>query len=1451
MADIVDPTPVAPTMRSNGEAYLPVYSPKDAALSSLRAIVTPTLPGRQQDTASPSEGFLSDVGAAFSATFARENWIAGAINAGLENDPTAGENNFNPYTWLKGNMDAATLRQMEPHISAGLFEDAQNGKDVQRIAASLSREERLRKDADRSTIGSLTGGVAALALDPLSYVGAGWALRGASGASRVSRLALQGGLSGAAQEGILHGIQDLRDLHESMFAVGFGAIGAGGLGALIEAAGKAAPAAARGLTNVADALDRAALAGGRESAPSVVDAILRDAGAATTHNAPFDVGAVAPVKANGGGIGGAIQSGADAVLGRFSPISQMLGATANGARNIALRLAEIGPTMLTDRAGNLVAAPTSANVLRDLHLARWLEEPIAAAKSDLLALNRSLAGTGVKKISPADYYDVMARSLDGRLEHEVGEAFRNKMIAAYGDDGARQMFDAAKGSAQRIHDVNTNQIEPELIKNGYLRDNVRLEQAEEKLATMRAARDAEVEKLREQLAMANATSRRGTEAAPEAAAAYEKLKAQLAERQEAWRQDIEPWQAARDEQIAKPEPMGKDYGYAQLYDRSGLAMNENAFREMLLLKFATVPYEGWLREVHGLSPDQFAKLATENPARHQEITLAWTGDEHLVNIERAEARLAAAQQRFDLAKADVHRVSYYAGAADKNLAGSTRALAAAERARRVALRDLKRAEKEAADLQVRAFKDAAEAARTNTLSRQMAEVLDRPDVGEKELADAIAKGARVAPVRNRAMQDPVTTALENASPGTLSNAGDVARAERSAATTADKAAVDPLVAPPAPEGVVTNRVSKLEGKIAEMERKMASLDTEIGNISARVSEIDEALDAFGKAHAARKSARGAINDSLAQANKARNLSAKNIAQLKKQLTTAKGQSGLSSTVDGIIDSLLKDGHIPRSGDDPLNAARATTETGRVKQRQINYTPEEREQLTSMGVLRQDLPGILDTSTKSLAGHLSIREALGIGSAGGRYQSWADVVDAVEAEYRQMRADAVGKDKVRVETERQMAMRNIALFRDRLTGADLTGVANKDTVFYWGTSKAKQLALVNYLPGFGIASLTDFAGAVLNHRLGGLMRAAIQNWSGALNGASKAQLAALVQAAELTSHSTRDFSAMRGEELSQTMGIGVRGSMRHTVTASIDEVAGRVQNAAAWVSFLPQMSHFIRTTVAIDAMNGLGDRVGRFVSLNARDKGHLMTLGLDAEKAGRLDRFLSQHGTRNEGGLFEPNVDLWGTSAEAKAAARDLDIAMMREVSFSTPTHGVGDVPRFLSTHLGSMLMQFQSFAFTAYTRLIAPMIQKAAYTHDVRMIGVLVTMLGMGSVTVAARDMLVGKNPLERWAPDKIGQTMYDVVDRGGFLGWMAPYSSALLRFAGMQGSSVAYRQNDKLLVNLLGAQVAQVNNVGRALGSAKGYLSGEVPGDKAAKDAARISPFGMYARLFTHLLSD
>lgn len=1426
--------------------YVPAPTANEqAAAATIAPFQTPQRPL----SAYEAPGRMTDIAEAANASYQLENWIASMRNAGTIQDNETSPVGWNPYTHIRENWDEQTQKRLEPYIRRGDFEIAATPADADRMRDAITAEQTLRDTAAKSGLGTVAGQLAAMATDPLSYAGVGWALRGEGIATSAFRWALQAGVTTGASEAILQDTQAMRDLHESALNIGGATLFGGGVGALIGRFRSAAPTIANGLGRVTSAMDAAAARG-----DGVIDRMLSDAAgesvgaAAVPPGTVVDLSAEAPVKLGG-------LNWFDKTAAQLSPMYRALANTSDAARNMLLRLTETSGTILGDREGNLVATPMTAEAVRNRYMAEWLNQWREGTEHDMVSLSRRLSDAGASRLDRNDFInELVMRNLDGRDMTDAAA----RAATRYGS-AADDVLQTAKSIADHMHEINATKVEPVLIERGVLRDNARLDTAETKLAAMREQRDAEMAKLQESLAIAKSTAERakrtGAEAratqnqsmASEAAGAVTELQGQIAERRAHWQTQIEPWNQVRNEQMSRPEPLGKDFGYAQLYDKTHTLLNADTLKSMLLEKFAGKPYEGWLREVHGLNNEKLAALATDDPARYRAIHDEWGADKYYTDVSIANTRLDAAQERLRQSEADLRQVSHYQGTAEDNLGRSADAAAKTE-AQRVSIeRGLKQAQSEADRQTLRAFKDAADGARRRTMDRATMDVAARPDVGEKELLDAIAKGRKAAEVRSKALQDPITAALERSAPGTVDNAGDVAKAARPADAAAQRATENPLTAPTTKEPPVSAAVARLEGKVREIEARIAAADRDVADHTQRLQEIGLTAAKHDDALVARKAAKKTLDDALKLANQTHATSARNVNELQRALHGATKAPVLDKTVDDLVAMLSQDGHLPRGS---VANDLKLTETGRMKERTIQWTADEREKLMQMGVLRGDLMGILDSQYRSLAGHLGIREALGIGDTTG-YKSFEDAVGVVRADYAQrISAAATDKAKVALAKEQDQAMKDIALQKDRLTGGDLSGIRDKDSLWYWGSNKMRQMALASFAPGFGLSSLTDLTGLMMNHKFGGVSQVAMNGMSKTLSQSSKQMLGAIYHATEMGLHDLSRMHVMKFEEAADTIGVGVKGTTKRSVTAGIDHVANATVRAASAVSFLPQLTRFIRTAAAMDTLNNMKDSLARFSELSLKDRAHWAMLGIDEPRANRISKYLEEHGTRSEGGNFDPNIDLWPNTRDSRVAQNDLNMALQRDMTTASPAQHVGDTPHFMSTQMGKMLTQFQTFNFVVYNRVIAPAIQRMWHLGDWRMAGVLSTTFPLAATNWAVKDTLSGKDPMERWTKDKLPETMYGLVDRAGFLNWLSPYADGVGKFAGVLGTGSRYSQNN-WWQSLLGVQFSQVTNMADVANQLRDKVNGTGRDGALGTSVARVSPFAMYARFANTLMKD
>ncbi len=1270
-----------------------------------RSVEAPQMaPGADAPRYTPDYGIAD----AIVASFMRDSWIANATvnfmdDAGADADATR-DNNFNPHRYIAENWDEARQNRVRAWQSNGLFDHAYSAREVERTFAAAEREEHWAQISNASGVGTVVGGLASAVMDPLSYLGIGTVMRGASVASRVGRMALQSGLSQAATETALHQIQVLRTAHESTFNVAGATLFGGGIGAFIHGV----PRALRG-TLEADQ-NAPAPHGTPETAP-----VARGAGGDLSAAVPdISLTAPAPGKADGLTILDRILGGFRTPFADFtSPMYRLFRSPSDVVRNIFYRLADTRGTSLADADGNVVRTPDSAENLRDILRAEWIDRWSNDVDASVRTLSQHLATQGARAMRGPDFMRTIARVITDRIDDKLGETWRAELGERYGADNVEAIVTAARERSEALHASNAAATEA-MTRVGALRDVAEMDKLRQQMDALRAQRDAEVKALQQQVAIARGTAARQTGTAAEARAALPELKAQLAEARERWRAEMEPFRRELDHQKSLPEPLGRDYRFAQMYDRQAIIGKPEEFENILIDKFLSTRQvdPDWLMETHKLTPDELRVIETKDPHRFNEIQRSWVGDERMARIEKAENSLRAAEERAHLAKADAART----------------------------LEDLQLAE------------------------RYLGE---SPEKALRELV-ALAEN-ELAHVRKL---------------------------------------------PQTPENIARLQVTE-----------------------ARLDRLMRARNALREADGAQKSAQSSLRSIARDVARQVSLADASVRELKKHLTRANKRGGMYETIQKIMDNIRNGDALP-SLDKSLGQE---ISSGRLRERRIHWTPEEIEKLTGAGFLRDDLGNILHHQFNDIAGQVALRETFGIGPR-GKYRSWSDIDAEIVRDYTDRIAAAPeGKARANLAQSMDDDRKAIELLRRRLLHRNAPDI-DRDSMGYWFAEKWRQFAYIRYGSGFGLASLVDIAAMVLNHRVGDLVQAAGRDFIPLLRGRKMSEIHNLINGSEL---GLQNISRARSEswiDMTGQRGVGARGTNRQRVTANIDVAMEKTSNVVAAISFLPLLTRSIKTLAASAMIDVLRREAGQFASLPLKRRHRLLGLGLDESRAARLHEHFQKYGVETNGS-FDPRVELW-TGAEGRAALRDFQQALHRDMNLSSPTPGIADTPALMDNWVGRMVMQFQTFAFVTHNRMLAPALQRATVSGDFRGLGMLATAIPLATLIVMARDVINGRDPAERFKPENMGQTMLDIVDRIGVLGWTKPYLDAGMRATGLTGLS-RYSRNSawESLGGIPFEQAGRVNE----------FISATADGDleQMRRVGGVLSPANTHMRLFMHLLAD
>lgn len=157
----------------------------------------------------------------------------------------------------------------------------------------------------------------------------------------------------------------------------------------------------------------------------------------------------------------------------------------------------------------------------------------------------------------------------------------------------------------------------------------------------------------------------------------------------------------------------------------------------------------------------------------------------------------------------------------------------------------------------------------------------------------------------------------------------------------------------------------------------------------------------------------------------------------------------------------------------------------------------------------------------------------------------------------------------------------------------------------------------------------------------------------------------------------------------------------------------------------------------------------------------------------LERIAKQQQHWGQAGVLRTaNTDAW-TDREAVAAIRE---AILRDVDTTIITAGRGDAPLWTSTEWGKTIFQFKRFAAAATQRVLIAEAQKLR-SGDLRVLSGMATLLGMGAVSVALKDVTARKT--EQWEQRSLQEWTALAVDKSGSVALIAELDDIVGRFTG------------------------------------------------------------------------
>ncbi|MGH9592147.1 MAG: hypothetical protein ACRD5L_03585, partial [Bryobacteraceae bacterium] len=303
---------------------------------------------------------------------------------------------------------------------------------------------------------------------------------------------------------------------------------------------------------------------------------------------------------------------------------------------------------------------------------------------------------------------------------------------------------------------------------------------------------------------------------------------------------------------------------------------------------------------------------------------------------------------------------------------------------------------------------------------------------------------------------------------------------REAATAARQQTLDrlqshnPLTTPSSPEPALTPTLAAATARAQQVARELARVEGRLTRLERQRVAMEAAWQDARDTAARVTSARQALAAERPEIRQASELADHNVAELRRKVSAARGATPLEDTIDDIVSHLMDRGRLPMSAMESV-----LPESGRMKARRIILNREQKIEAEREGWLRTDLPHILETEVRQLAGHLGLREALDIGR-GRTFESWADVERRLNGGYERLKSAQPARS-AQLEAQRQRALRDLRGLKDRLLHQVDPG-ADRDGGIMWLQKKVREYNFIRYGSTMLASAIPDLASFALQHRV---------------------------------------------------------------------------------------------------------------------------------------------------------------------------------------------------------------------------------------------------------------------------------------------------------------------------------------------------------------------------------
>lgn len=461
---------------------------------------------------------------------------------------------------------------------------------------------------------------------------------------------------------------------------------------------------------------------------------------------------------------------------------------------------------------------------------------------------------------------------------------------------------------------------------------------------------------------------------------------------------------------------------------------------------------------------------------------------------------------------------------------------------------------------------------------------------------------------------------------------------------------------------------------------------------------------------------------------------------------------------GTMDQRVMEGIVPKSG--------------RTKERTLALPDKMLEPF-----LNSDIDHLTQSYIHSMAPEVEMTERFGS-------RDLKDQIGDIHDEYARLkeRELADGKDTTELDKREAADVRDVAAIRDRLYGT--YGVPKDPGSF--AVRAGRMLRGDNALRLLGAATLSHFPD-IANV----ILRYGTPNTFAAI-----AKILSSGEALKLTSAEAKRMGAALDMTMNVTASIlGDYGSHSQFLEQRLMAKATRAFTIGTGETPLITMVQALASTLAQHEILGAAQRIASGQEVSAARMTRLASSGLDADALREISK--ESGNFREVNGLRFGMSDKW---ANQKAAAA-FESAILKEAHGVTLRPGVGDTPLLMSTEMGKLIFQFQTFAYASQRIVVNPLAQGLA-SGDARAVQGLFALLAMGTMSYASKQQAAGQ-PMEFSNPKRMAA---EVLDKSNILGWVGHILSPALYQAGYQ--NLAGFQAKDAIASLAGPSISALKDV-------------------------------------------